>query len=318
MFNKEQKIKFIKENYKSASSVENCLSIFNACESFEEEWGNDLCTMDEDHIKLVLDKISGVRSNSRYIRTIIVKEYVKWCIINDIPGANDCIFKVQASGISKIRETMVSSPIHLQKCLDEIFDAESEETIDNTYRCYYWLAFSGLQESDIYKIKKSDVDFGNFEIHFSGKDYPIYRESLASLKNSATLNSFVYKHPLYSNVISRDRVPGSELMRGVKAAASWQTVRAILSKKIKLKYESKETEVRISYHRVWMSGVFYRIYELERAGIPVNFSAVADDFMDGNEYKLDSGRNTIEAKKRQIMRDFKNDYDRWKVAYSIF
>ena len=37
--------------------------------------------------------------------------------------------------------------------------------------------------------------------------------------------------------------------------------------------------------------------------------------MSGKEYKLDSGRNTRDAKKRQIARDYLDNYRRWKLAF---
>ena len=39
--------------------------------------------------------------------------------------------------------------------------------------------------------------------------------------------------------------------------------------------------------------------------------------MEGKEYKLESGRNTLAAKKRAVMRDFQNDYVRWKAAMPL-
>ena len=46
-------------------------------------------------------------------------------------------------------------------------------------------------------------------------------------------------------------------------------------------------------------------------------NAVAAQQMVGKTYKLDSGRNTPEAKKRQLARDYMDDYERWKLAFKI-
>ena len=78
-----------------------------------------------------------------------------------------------------------------------------------------------------------------------------------------------------------------------------------------------KTDLKLSYFRVWISGLFYRMYERERAGMPVDFSAAAAQFMEGKTYKLDRGRNTPEAKKRQLTRDYLEDYERWKLAFAI-
>ena len=56
-------------------------------------------------------------------------------------------------------------------------------------------------------------------------------------------------------------------------------------------------------------------HQRERAGIPVDFSGEASKFMEGKTYKLDTGRNTPEAKKRAVVNDYMQDYERWKAAF---
>ena len=43
----------------------------------------------------------------------------------------------------------------------------------------------------------------------------------------------------------------------------------------------------------------------------------AELLMEGKTYKLDRGRNTPEAKRRQLTRDYLEDYERWKLAFAI-
>ena len=65
-----------------------------------------------------------------------------------------------------------------------------------------------------------------------------------------------------------------------------------------------------------MSGLFYRVYEMERAGISPNFSEAALRVMDGKTYSL-KGREKLEHKQNRIEKDYMEDYERWKLAFSI-
>lgn len=134
-----------------------------------------------------------------------------------VPDACDGMLNIEAAGLAKVRRQMVSSPLHLQRVLDEVFDKESEETIDVTYRCYYWMAFGGIKEDDTLLVRASDIDFANMEIVYQDTHVPLYREALPAFHKAAELNSFCYKNPNYSRTITRDRVSGDTLMRGIRA-----------------------------------------------------------------------------------------------------
>ena len=233
-----------------------------------------------------------------------------------VPGACDGMLGVETAGLSKVRRQMVSGPLHLQRVLDEVFDKETEETTDIIYRCYYWMAFGGIKESDTLLIKASDIDFSRMEITYGDTHAPIYREALPAFHRAAELKSFYYKNPNYSKIILRDRVPGDMLLRGIRATTKTMTIRSILSRRSAWAIESGHTQQQLSFHRVWLSGLFYRIYDRERAGIPVDFSEAAIDFMSDRAYML-SGKSTLEHKQNRIEREYMGDYQRWKLAFSI-
>lgn len=316
MFNEEQKARFIRSYTSSINTANVATNVFNAFENYESEWDADLCTRTADELQPAIDEILGLRSKSRWMTLSILKEYAKWCMMMKIPGACDGMLHIEASGIDKVRRQMVSSPLHLQMYLDKVFVDESAETIDNIYRCYFWMAFGGISEEDTLSIKNSDVDLERMLIRYNNTSAPIYREALPAFKNAMQLQSFVYLHPNYSESIRRDRVAGEELMRGVKATTKTMTIRSFLSHRSAEAIKAGKTEQQLSFHRVWLSGLFYRIYERERAGVPVDFSEAAASFMEGRTYAL-CGREKIEHKRNRIERDYMEDYQRWKLAFSI-
>lgn len=316
MYNEELKKRFIRDYTGSLNTANVAVTIFNAAEKYEIRWNADLCTRSAEELQPMIDDIVGLRSKSRWMTLIILKEYVKWCIAMKVPGACDGMMHIEAVGLDKVKHQMVSSPLHLQRFMDSIFDPESEETIDNIYRCYFWMAYGGIDEEDTIKVKKDDVNFQEMYIQYKSTSIPIYREAVPAFRNAVMLDSFVYKHPNYSKDIRRNRVQGDTIMRGIKAATKTFTMRATLSKRNIRAIEEGKTDLQLSFYRVRMSGLFYRVYEMERAGISPNFSEAALRVMDGKTYSL-KGREKLEHKQNRIEKDYMEDYERWKLAFSI-
>lgn len=317
MYNEELKTRFIREYTKSISMADACVRAFDAMEPYEDEWGVDFCTKSEADLAPVIEKLVGFRVRSRWQRIIIFQKYVKWCIVNKVNGACDGMLKVDNVGLGKVRTQMIANPTQLQVYLDVICDPESEQTTDNVYRCFYWMSYSGMSEDEILAARITDVDFENMIIRSGHNEYEIYRESLPAFKNVVTLTEFVYKHPNYppDKIVKRNRVPGSTLIRGIRSTISAPAIRVELSRRSKDAVDEGLTDKQLSHNRVWLSGLFYRMHQRELAGIPVDFSGEASRFMEGKTYKLDTGRNTQEAKKRAIVNDYLQDYERWKAAF---
>lgn len=322
MYNTELKEKFTKQFTESLNSRAACLKLFNKFEPYEIEWGADLCTKDAETLTPIVNGLIGFRQNSKHNRMSILVSYVKWCIDNNIPNACDGMLQVEPNNIETVKRQSVKNPKHLQKYLDEICSPESEHSVDNTIRCFYWLAYAGMDEEDIFKVEKFDVHFEDMVVIYNNEAYPIYRESLDAFKNCVELNQFLYINPNYSadKVVYRDRVPGDILIRGIRGTTSSKTMRVALSRRSKKCLEpdkisgKPKTELKLSYYRVWLSGVFYRIYESELAGDKPDFKSLADAVSKGKEYSLSSGRNTQEAKRRKLASEYAADYRRWKMT----
>ena len=316
MYNEEQKRRFIRDYTGSLNTANVAETIFNSFEKYEIGWGADLCTKSETELQPVVDEIVGIRTKSQWMTLIILKEYVKWCLAMNVPNACDGMLRIENIGLEKIKKQMVANPLHLQRFLNDILEPENEETIDNTYRCYFWMAYGGIDEEDTILIRNSDIDFDNMIIHYKTTSVPIYREAIPAFRNAATLTSFAYKHPNYTKIIRRERISGDTIMRGIKATTRTLTMRTTLSKRNIKAEQDGLTDLRLSFYRVRMSGLFYRVYERERAGFPVSFSEAALRAMDGKTYSL-GARTKLKHKQNQIEKGYMEDYQRWKLAFSI-
>jgi hypothetical protein len=343
MFNEEMKRRFIRSITSSVHTEDVARGIFDAVEPYEkDEWGADFCTVDEVRLQPVMDKILGMRMSSKWMALTILKKYSLWCMDDEkYPGAGDAIMRVNILGLDKVREQMVANPLHLQSYFDKVFDKEAEETIDNIYRCFLWIAYAGISEDDALKIEIKDINLSELRIVYGEASYPIYREAIPAFKNAIGLTSFVHRHPRYTKTVRKDRATGNTIIRGIRFntkedsdyGVNILTIRSQISKR--LTEASKEvkdrktgntrpalTSLTLSYYRIWMSGLFYRASEAERAGIPPKFSEVSEEKIEHRinvkkkEYKL-SARDSLVQKRNRKARDYMDDYRRWKLAYSI-
>lgn len=318
MYNEDSKLRFLKEKYHGDSSTAIFAKrLLEACEKYEREWGCDICTKSTEEVTPVLEEITGLRNASKWARMTVLRSYAKWCIENDIPGACDGILYAKCDGIEKVRKQMVRDPEHLQRVLDSVFKDEHECTIEDIYRSYCWMVYSGIDERTAFMIEASDVNLNSMEICRDGKTFKIYNQARRALHSAVYATEFQWVAGSSKDGIAkpRKRAPGALILRGFRGDVTPLVMRAQLSRSVKLAYAGKEDKIEISYMRLRLSGIFYRIYEQEIATGKVDFSAVVDEFMSGREYNLSSGRNTIDSKRRRIEKDYMLDYQMWKAAF---
>ena len=321
MYNENQKRAFIESHTNSDKTMAKIVQIFSWFEPYEEDWGLDLSKQSAEKLQPVVNELTGVRSKSTELILIILKEYVKWCGRNGYEVSRG-IFDVRINTIDKIQNQMVASPLHLKAKLDEFFEPVEEETIDITYRVFLWMAFAGLDDKDAIRVTADCVDLKNLRINFEGHSYEIYKECIEDFKKACDLTDFQYKHPNY--ITRRDRADGNLIMRGIRTpTVDLKTIRPVINKKFGAD-DTEETsgrqKSRISYKRTYLSGIFYRAYERERAGLPVDFSEFIARSIERKEktkkYTVTKTR-TLTTIANTIEREYLADYEKWKCAFAM-
>lgn len=334
MYNSEFKEQFISENIKNKYREAMCRLVFEAFAPYEEKWEADLCTRPEEDLKPVVESISGLRSNSIHPKLNILKDYVEWCLKQNYPGVKTDMLGINEVGLSVVKKQTIAFPKELQNYLDSIFAPDSEESADCVYRCYYWLAFMGIDEQDILSITCKDVDIANKKLLYRSKsmELSICDPALKAFE-VCQKDYFMWYHPSQSIGPSlRERIEGDWLLRpvltmhssnrqsgtsdrGGKVDSRILNLRAETSRKSKLKAE--QTGLRLSYSRVKVSGLFFRMYLDEMIGKTPDFEAVVREETKYKTYKLDIGRNRKEAVIRRYTKSYEKDYQRWKLAHSL-
>lgn len=319
MYNEEQKREFIDEVLSGdARRVRACELFFFALAPYEKAWGGDVATRSADEITSATTKLLGLRTQSRYGKLSILKKYIEWCVVKGYATDADKVRDLDRVTLTKIRNETISSPGHLQRYLDTVFRKEDDHTVDNIFRSFFWLAFGGLDESAVMEIKCSDFDFDSMSFSYNGESFEIYREGVKALKYCVTATQFQYIHdsPEYRTYL--DRVPGDTMMRGIRLGESEKALRVSVSKKTRDAFGKGLTAMQINYYRAWLSGIFYRKYVLETAGVEIDFRDTAARYMRDKEYFLHGKKIDPHRKMLRVANDYLKDYERWKAAHYIF
>jgi hypothetical protein len=202
-----------------------------------------------------------------------------------------------------------------------IFDNEEELTYDIVLRCYCWLGFMGVREDRVEHILSKDVDLKKLKVVVDGKDYGIYLvyndddvicNASTCFQKCKDMDAFRYFHPLYNEIIWRQRVDGPQLLRGIKSGPRCDRLRETLSRANAKAIKEGRTQLRLTYKRLWLCGLFYSTYLKELQGETIDFRNIAIAILENRNEKNDESRkswiahNTVE---------FKRDYISWKELY---
>lgn len=309
MYNKEQKEKFIAFQTESESLQKALRIMFDRTEKFEQSCGHDLCEMSDDELQETVDDVFGVSTVSKRARLSNIREYVRWCRVNGAENVTNAVDHINIAGMDKFKRQMTASPMHLQKCLDIAYSPESMETVDNIYRGYLWLGFMGFPESEIINLTRYNLDFNDMTMRYGGKSFPIYAESVPALRNCAELKAFNYYHDTPSYVSQLDRFASNGLIRGIKGDFNPLTMRSKINKKVREFADTGTPIFQLSYKRLVTSGLFYRLYSAERAGIANSARHFFTDYF--------TERDILPTSVDMMTREYIKDYDRWKLAFGI-
>ena len=330
MYNELLKQEFIDQFDGNESKQQNLLWLFNATESFEKIWKADICTRGGEDLQKIADHLFGFRNAAMGSRRRLLKEYLNWCVDKGVPGAKNDIGSVNMASTEKMRARTVSSPMHLQMYLNALFLDEKLLTRDNAVRAYCWLAYMGMPEEEILEVRCDEVNIENRIVTHNGAEYRIYPEAVPCLRNCKELDHFVCIHPLYPDKTSvRKRASGDLLLRVTAPEVSCKVFRhdmSVASRKLadkkgdsaKTKEErliNRAETLRLTYYRIWISGLFYRAYLAEGFNVEPDFTEAAVRFA-ASERITYSGKN---YNKDTVVRKEKNnylkDYMIWKKAY---
>ena len=315
IYNTKIKMAFI-ETIESKQIRDIAMACFRDTAPFETDAGHDLCTFSGEEettaLKAMMDTM--LRSETRRLAARAITMYFQWCVKTRVQGAveHEPIKKDVIDAVN--HDLLIFSPAHLQTILDKIFDREADGTVDNVYRCFYWMAYAGLSTESIIMLKPEHFDLKSFLVSVNGENGVLYQQGIPCIENCIGMSQFRYKHPLYSNVVMKDRVPGDYILRGTRGtyddlALAYKSLSSVLSKRV------RDSGLTFSYHQCYYGGLFYRIHEQELCyGAAPDFASIAIDTPAGKRMIESGDRRTSQHQRLyQISSRIERDYQLWKT-----
>lgn len=313
MYNKNLKEKFFAPSSGETPTLllQNEFSLlFNVSERYEAEARVDLYDLDFSEVKKIKKEfreqgsvfIGSDRTDSMFL------QYLQWCQRNNVEVSPDSglIVYCQKAAENYSRKH-VSTPKNLRRALDQCFDFENEETLDNVYRAYYWLAYMGIRsQKSLEQITCDDVDLERKIVKCEGAEYPIYKEAMPSIRKCKELSTFNYKHPEYSQVSRRERCAGDKLLCRYKTDAEIK----MMGEMLRGGFTRNRTKIMFgrTYSAVNRSGGMYKIYMAKRAG--------ADESAVINEIIRNTGdKGDVRSRARRIEYEYRSEYRLWLEAF---
>ena len=135
---------------------------------------------------------------------------------------------------------------------------------------------------------------------------PITYSVIKAIKYCVELDYIRSERTNTGKFITIDRIDSDFIMRGRKSVLTLKSMKERTSKKLKEALDKGKTDLRLSYFKVWISGLFYRMFMDELSGIKPDFLPFVKD--------IDSAKGT-----KNRLNDLKNrakyyyeDYQCWK------
>lgn len=349
MYNEEQKQKFINGQTKE-SSKELALRFFTMMQDVEEEHGKDVAVFDDNEMQTLFEGRFGMRKSSKKVAISLVQRYIRWCKENGLEARGNEVLTVDIDNTTGLREKMVASPIDLKRVLDDYFDEAKYQTADVVLRTFLWLAFIGVEDRDSIRIKCQDVDVVNLGLRYKGEIYELPRESredFLAARNLEFFNRMVMDHTrvmpsrgnkttdVHINNHTIQREPGDLLLRMTVPITS-DTLVKTMRPRVNFAFRKRNAELiesgkkslcrYLSYNRVWLSGVYYRVFEQERAGCGTNFTEIAvgivkkkraEEITERGKESEQIGLSEYSKQISYTQLQLEEDYRRWKQAFLV-
>ena len=325
----DDKRKYVEQAYpKSPDSQNVVLHSLYSLKKYESEWGFDFTLAPIEELQPAFNSVVssawiGANNTLRCFR-----QYGHWRKAQGLP-CGEGVFHLQIDQATAIRESMLPSPEQLAALLNAVFDPPFMHTIDIVYRVFLWMGFSGLEDREAILITPENVNLGRMYIETQSHEYPLYDESIDDFRLACELRAFRQGDRMVP------RAPGDQIMRGKRRSRKTNTdamlvhtIRPTLARKLSDAADNNRKRQRpipvgfgITYNKVYLSGVFYRFYELERLGKPPDFDRYAMEAFERAQsgdkpYKV-SVHNPQAAILLRLKKTTATDYANWKRAFKL-
>lgn len=315
MYNQEIKQGFIKSRAKTVAEEHNLLGFFSKTEPFEQSVGHDLGVFSREELQECFNSFADFQRGTVLLQRSYYKAYVRYLRKHKLP-AKDVSEEIELV-FDDICSRLVGSPEHLENELDLRYLPAENGSVDFVFRAYFWLAYSGVREDDLPILTADNLNLREMMVSIGNRSYELYDQAVLCLRYCAEMQSFnVYSEARGTSYVRiMPRVNGNQLLRGTRGLVCDRAWRHRLSVYHPIKERAQLP--MLLYRYVWRSGIFYRMYQREQIGIPVDFADTADLFFEGKQYEQRPYPLTMGQRKQRLCKRLSEEYMSWKSRFAL-
>ena len=317
MFDARTKIEFINDYAGEKGFAMTLRRLFNFFEPYEKEWNKDLACVELDLLRAAFRQFLSERKDAQYHTLNYLHAYYHWRRRQGLP-VSDAIPRLHMDDRNRTTEQYVSGPEHLNEVLRFLFSSAKPER-DALVRAYLWFAYAGLRSGEAMRVRTEDVDLRNMRIHLGDLDFPIYAEAVPDILAAMEVTQFRVLREKQGNY-ARKRAEGDLLLRTYEREPRQQFYRMHIVRVLK-SFEGmpppRDVPIlpcKLSFYRTYVSGHFFRMFEMERRGLPIDMSVILRPDMFAGENDLADFADDLTASSRRVPA-YTKEYNAWKDAF---
>ena len=316
-YNPEQKIEmmnYVSEEFRKQYADDMGI-LLEKLRPYEEDYGDDACNFTTSYAKLCLAFIFTKSSLSNIKALSLIKTYVKLCVAHGRCkyGSESRWDIIKVEDIDKkyiVSLKLIKDPHSFQEKLDAVYKTLTANTQESEMSFFFkvmmYLIYLGARDEEVGLIKKSDYDKENKLIKLDKKIIQLDNYIVEYIDEIIDKTDVVMM--VSSNLPSRKRLVNSEyLIRKTLVGRQSVTDNVTLNwvrfncNRFNILYRTL-TEESLCYtpRSIYDSGVFYRLYQMEKNGVKIDKSLLVEYYSDVTDRIID-GRMS--------------EYEDWKETY---
>lgn len=290
--------------------------------SKEKEYGKDLVEMNLEQLLDTLKSLDVRREATRGHLISLLRGYYNWVKLNrkDIE-VDDALSSIMPSSIGSddtVKNSMIKDPEHLKSILDNGLDRDYENKSMVT-ELLFWLVYCGIDFEKIPALEKNNINYETNIVRVTDEISCEITDEIAALWNVVAELTYIEKRN--GKAASAKNRPSTEFSKvalmnnnylfrpivGNKGDSRTQASPNWLRKLHSGVFEYSDTKI-IPFRNIKYSGIFHKLYLLEKAGNVISNELLADSF------SLSYNKQSELLSKA---RKWRTDYQDWKIAFAL-
>lgn len=293
-------------------------NIFFTTSTVEKLFGKDISEMSLEQATRLLISQGFLSTSSMVTMISILRSYVQWCIDTKLVCSENAFDKLSINDIDNseiIKSMLLGSPERLNNILETAFPPNSDIEFQEQSQLIAQLLYLGLRQDFISSLKKNDICFNESCVINERGEKIILNENILRLAKYCSQQTTLDRRDSFAITRSYSLTDNDYLLRTTankRSSGDDPISITIIYNRIASINDNynKNTDdlIKLTTDRIYRSGLFYRLYELEQLGVEITREIVYKHF--GMAFE---NMTTIYSETRKKILDYEN----WKKAFEL-